>query len=147
VVPPGCSSDKPDTIRDFIVQAKAALVSVGIVRDTVLGNSFIHYSILKVSLRGLVIIKFVVYKCSVTSTIKYMRPIFVGNGKDLGRLSGRIIDSDMHEVGRFLNRILGLPPDIQNGSVFCELNCLMVISSGIRFNIINTTVTGYLSYL
>lgn len=41
VVPPGCSSDKPDTIHDFIVQAKAALVSVGIVRDTVLGNSFI----------------------------------------------------------------------------------------------------------
>lgn len=41
MVPPGCSSDKPDTVHDFIVQAKAALVSVGIVRDTVLGNSFI----------------------------------------------------------------------------------------------------------
>ncbi|KAJ7949025.1 protein strawberry notch-like [Quillaja saponaria] len=40
VVPPGCSSEKPDTIQDFIVKAKAALVSVGIVRDTVLGNSF-----------------------------------------------------------------------------------------------------------
>lgn len=79
--------------------------------------------------------------------IKYVLPIFVGNGKDLGRLSGRIIDSDMHEVGRFLNRILGLPPDIQNGSVFCELNCLMVVSFGIRFNIVNTTVTGYLNYL
>jgi len=39
VVPPGCSSHTPDTIQDFIVQAKAALVSVGIVRDT-LGNSF-----------------------------------------------------------------------------------------------------------
>lgn len=58
---------------------------------------------------------------------KHMLPIFVGNGKDLGRLSGRIIDSDMHEVGRFLNRILGLPPDIQNGSVFCVLNGLMLL--------------------
>jgi len=38
----------------------------------------------------------------------------VANGKDGGRFSGRIVDSDMHDVGRFLNRILGLPPDIQN---------------------------------
>lgn len=58
--------------------------------------------------------------------IKHMLPIFVGNGK-----SGRIIDSDMHEVGRFLNRILGLPPDIQNGFVFCELNGLMLLVSSI----------------
>ncbi|KAL8195817.1 hypothetical protein R6Q57_025570 [Mikania cordata] len=73
VVPPNCSSDNPATIRDFIEKGKAALVSVGIVRDTV-----------------------------------------VGNGKDSGKLSGRIVDSDMHDVGRFLNRLLGLPPDIQN---------------------------------
>lgn len=38
VVPPGCSSENPDTIHDFIVKGKAALISVGIVRDTVLGN-------------------------------------------------------------------------------------------------------------
>lgn len=43
----------------------------------------------------------------------------VGNGKDSGKLSGRIVDSDMHDVGRFLNRLLGLPPDIQNRLVFC----------------------------
>lgn len=43
----------------------------------------------------------------------------VANGKDSGKLSGRIVDSDMHDVGRFLNRILGLPPDIQNRSVVC----------------------------
>ncbi|KAK9152249.1 hypothetical protein Syun_010558 [Stephania yunnanensis] len=73
VVPPGCSSEKPDTIDDFIMKAKAALVSVGIVRDTVLGN-----------------------------------------GKEYGKFSGRIVDSDMHDVGRFLNRLLGLPPEIQN---------------------------------
>ncbi|KAI9116321.1 hypothetical protein K1719_012488 [Acacia pycnantha] len=73
VVPPGCISDRPDTIQDFIIKAKAALVSVGIVRDTTLGN-----------------------------------------GKDFVKLSGRIIDSDMHDVGRFLNRLLGLPPEIQN---------------------------------
>lgn len=36
-MPPGCSAEKPDTIQDFITKAKAALVSVGIVRDTVLG--------------------------------------------------------------------------------------------------------------
>ncbi|GLU08554.1 hypothetical protein SLE2022_254600 [Rubroshorea leprosula] len=73
VAPPGCTSEKPDTIEEFITKAKAALVSVGIIRDTVLGN-----------------------------------------GKDNGKLSGRIVDSDMHDVGRFLNRLLGLPPDIQN---------------------------------
>ncbi|KAJ0768766.1 putative chromatin regulator PHD family [Helianthus annuus] len=73
VVPPNCSSDNPATIRDFIEKGKAALVSVGIVRDSV-----------------------------------------VGNGKDSGKFSGRIIDSDMHDVGRFLNRLLGLPPEIQN---------------------------------
>lgn len=71
VVPPECSSEKPGTIQDFITKAKAALVSVGIVRDA-------------------------------------------GNGKDAGRFSARIVDSDMHDVGRFLNRLLGLPPDIQN---------------------------------
>ncbi|XP_021901423.1 LOW QUALITY PROTEIN: protein FORGETTER 1 [Carica papaya] len=73
VVPPGCSSENPETIQDFITKAKAALVSVGIVRDTALAN-----------------------------------------GKDYGKFSGRIVDSDMHDVGRFLNRLLGLPPDIQN---------------------------------
>ncbi|PIA37650.1 hypothetical protein AQUCO_03000300v1 [Aquilegia coerulea] len=70
VVPPGCTSEKPETIEEYIIKAKAALVSVGIVRDTILGK-----------------------------------------GRDHG---GRIVDSDMHDVGRFLNRLLGLPPDIQN---------------------------------
>lgn len=73
VVPPGCSAEKPETIQDFIMKGKAALVSVGIIRDSVLGN-----------------------------------------GKDPAKISGRIIDSDMHDVGRFLNRLLGLPPEIQN---------------------------------
>lgn len=39
VIPPGCSSEKPDAIQDFIVQGKAALVSVGIIRDSFLGNA------------------------------------------------------------------------------------------------------------
>ncbi|RZC64950.1 hypothetical protein C5167_008642 [Papaver somniferum] len=69
VLPPGCSPLKPYMVQDFIIKAKAALVSVGIVRDTILGN---------------------------------------------GKVSGKIVDSDMHDVGRFLNRLLGLPPDIQN---------------------------------
>ncbi|PKA64092.1 hypothetical protein AXF42_Ash005104 [Apostasia shenzhenica] len=73
VEPPGCSSENPSAIQEFIIKAKAALISVGIVRDTVLCN-----------------------------------------GKDGNKLSGRIVDSDMHDVGRFLNRLLGLPPDIQN---------------------------------
>ncbi|KAG6384220.1 hypothetical protein SASPL_155979 [Salvia splendens] len=38
---------------------------------------------------------------------------------DAGKLSGRIVDSDMNDVGRFLNRILGLSPGIQNR--FCSL--------------------------
>lgn len=38
IVPPGCSSEEPDKVRDFMEKAKAALVSVGIVRDTVIGN-------------------------------------------------------------------------------------------------------------
>ncbi|XP_031115069.1 protein FORGETTER 1 isoform X1 [Ipomoea triloba] len=73
VVPPGCSADKQEETQDFIVKGKAALVSVGIIRDSVLGS-----------------------------------------GKDSGKISGRIVDSDMHDVGRFLNRLLGLPPEIQN---------------------------------
>lgn len=41
-----------------------------------------------------------------------------GNGKNGGKLTGRILDSDMYDVARFLNRILGLFPDIQNRQVF-----------------------------
>lgn len=44
--------------------------------------------------------------------------IYIGNGKDAGKVSGRIVESDMHDVGRFLNRLLGLPPEIQNRFVF-----------------------------
>ncbi|GAB2276382.1 udp-glycosyltransferase [Dionaea muscipula] len=73
VVPPGCLLEKPETIQEFISKAKAALVSVGIVRDSSLGS-----------------------------------------GKESGKPSGHIVDSDMHDVGRFLNRLLGLPPEIQN---------------------------------
>ncbi|XP_022892312.1 protein FORGETTER 1-like [Olea europaea var. sylvestris] len=73
VVPPGCSSEEPETIRDFVLKGKTALISVGIIRDSVFGS-----------------------------------------GKDSGKNSGRIVDSDMHDVGRFLNRLLGLPPEIQN---------------------------------
>lgn len=48
-------------------------------------------------------------------------PVFdVVTGKDSGKLTGRIVESDMHDVGRFLNRILGLAPEIQNRSVTCE---------------------------
>ncbi|RLM74220.1 protein strawberry notch-like [Panicum miliaceum] len=72
VVPPGCSDDEA-SIQSFIDEAKAALISVGIIRDAV-----------------------------------------VCNGKDGGKLSGRIVDSDMHDVARFLNRLLGLAPNIQN---------------------------------
>lgn len=39
--------------------------------------------------------------------------MLVGNGKDQLR-HGRIVDSDMHDVGRFLNRLLGIRPEIQN---------------------------------
>ncbi|KAL5214680.1 hypothetical protein ABZP36_003832 [Zizania latifolia] len=72
VVPPGCS-DNQTSIQEFIAEAKAALVSVGIIRDAV-----------------------------------------VCNGKVTGKLSGRIVDSDTHDVARFLNRLLGLAPKIQN---------------------------------
>ncbi|KAF5728143.1 protein strawberry notch 1 [Tripterygium wilfordii] len=94
VVPPGCSSEEPDTIQDFITRAKAALMSVGIVRDTLFGN---------------------------------------GNGK----LSGRIIDSDMHDVGRFLNRLLGLPPDIQNRlfELFVSILDLLIQNARIEGNL------------
>ncbi|KAL5731294.1 udp-glycosyltransferase [Ranunculus cassubicifolius] len=73
VIPPGCSPEKPETIENYIIKAKAALVSVGIIRDSLLGN-----------------------------------------GENHGHFSGRILDSDMHDVGRFLNRLLGLHPDVQN---------------------------------
>ncbi|KAK1388247.1 hypothetical protein POM88_016425 [Heracleum sosnowskyi] len=60
VVPPGCSLEKPNTIEDFIVKGKAALVSVGLVKDDT------------------------------------------------------NVEKNMHNVGRFLNRLLGLQPEIQN---------------------------------
>ncbi|KAG0590125.1 hypothetical protein KC19_1G074000 [Ceratodon purpureus] len=50
-----------------------------------------------------------------------------GTIKSSTRPSGRIAEADLHDVGRFLNRALGLPPDIQNRlfeffvSVFDEL--------------------------
>nr|XP_028958709.1 protein FORGETTER 1 isoform X3 [Malus domestica] len=88
VVPPGCSSEKPETIQDFIERAKAALVLVGIIRDA--------------------------------------------HGKDHGRLTGRIIESDMHDVGRFLNRILGVPPDIQNRLFECFVSILDLIVHNAR---------------
>ncbi|XP_072081067.1 protein FORGETTER 1 [Arachis hypogaea] len=69
VVPPGCLSDNPVTINEFIMEAKAALLSVGIVK---------------------------------------------GYEEHSGSLSGYISDNDMQDVRRFLNRLLGLPPDIQN---------------------------------
>ncbi|KDP27422.1 hypothetical protein JCGZ_20832 [Jatropha curcas] len=96
VVPPGCSSEEPETVQDFIIKAKAALVAVGIVRDSVLGN-----------------------------------------GKDYGKLSGRIIDSDMHDVGRFLNRLLGLPPEIQNRlfELFVSILDLLVQNARIEGNL------------
>ncbi|KAK3121295.1 hypothetical protein QOZ80_8BG0650290 [Eleusine coracana subsp. coracana] len=46
--------------------------------------------------------------------IGIVRDPVMSNGKIGGKLTGRIIDSDMHNVPRFLNRILGLPPNIQN---------------------------------
>ncbi|KAK1374202.1 Protein strawberry notch like [Heracleum sosnowskyi] len=61
VVPPGCSLEKPNTIEDFIVKGKAALVSVGLVKD----DTYVD-------------------------------------------------EKNMHNVGRFLNRLLGLQPEIQN---------------------------------
>ncbi|XP_068654787.1 protein FORGETTER 1-like isoform X2 [Aristolochia californica] len=87
VIPPGCSSEKPETLQDFTVKAKAALVSVGIVRDTVIGN---------------------------------------------GKVTGRIVESDMHDVGRFLNRLLGLPPDIQNRLFELFINILDLLIRNAR---------------
>lgn len=34
--------------------------------------------------------------------------------RDFGKPSGRIPEADTHDVARFLNRLLGLPPDVQN---------------------------------
>ncbi|XP_010670017.2 protein FORGETTER 1 [Beta vulgaris subsp. vulgaris] len=89
VVPPGCSTENPESIQDFISKAKAALVSVGIVRDS-------------------------------------------GSAKESGKVSARIIDSDMNDVGRFLNRLLGLPPEIQNRLFELFINILDVIIQNAR---------------
>ncbi|XP_058722835.1 protein FORGETTER 1-like [Vicia villosa] len=73
VVPPGCLSDRPDTIQGFIKQAKAALVSVGILKDANLGDDI-----------------------------------------DPRWLSCHIDDKDIHDIGRFLNRLLGVASETQN---------------------------------
>ena len=64
---------------------------------------------------------FIQYCDSHLLVINFNVLVNIGNGKDYGKLSGRIIDSDMHDVGRFLNRLLGLPPEIQNRSLVCRL--------------------------
>ncbi|GER33848.1 RING/FYVE/PHD zinc finger superfamily protein [Striga asiatica] len=96
IIPPGCSLEKPETIEDFMLKAKAALVSVGIIRDSV-----------------------------------------VGKGKDAGKIFGRIVDSDMQDVGRFLNRLLGLPPVIQNRlfELFLGILDLLVQKARVEGNI------------
>ncbi|XP_017244073.1 protein FORGETTER 1 [Daucus carota subsp. sativus] len=60
-IPPGFSIEKPNTIEEFIIKGKAALASVGLVKD----NSYVD-------------------------------------------------DKDIHNVARFLNRLLGLQPEMQN---------------------------------
>lgn len=74
VLPPNCLVGEREKIQEFHSLARAALISVGIIRDA----------------------------------------IPEGTGKDTWKLSGRILENDMNDVGRFLNRILGLAPDIQN---------------------------------
>lgn len=53
--------------------------------------------------------------------------------KDSGKLTGRVADSDMHDVGRFLNRILGLPPKVQNRSVICKLSTAFLVTVSRKF--------------
>lgn len=60
-----------------------------------------------------------------------------GVGKDSGKITGRIVDSDMHDVGRFLNRILGLVPDIQNRSVTYEFKSISLLQLGVVITVLN----------
>ncbi|WVZ94507.1 hypothetical protein U9M48_040390 [Paspalum notatum var. saurae] len=102
IVPLGCSENRA-TLEEFITKAKAALVSVGIIRDPVMCKRAVR---LGASSRIGFPVKPVI------------SPELGSNGKNGGKLTGRIIDSDMHDVARFLNRILGLFPDIQNRQFF-----------------------------
>ncbi|KAJ7530305.1 hypothetical protein O6H91_15G088700 [Diphasiastrum complanatum] len=76
VLPPGCSAGDKDKIRKLLVEARAVLLSVGIIRDAL--------------------------------------PETEGEEKYPSKPTGRIAEVDMHDVGRFLNRLLGVPPDQQN---------------------------------
>ncbi|XP_058201466.1 protein FORGETTER 1-like isoform X2 [Rhododendron vialii] len=58
---------------------------------------------------------FIVKAKAALFSVAIVRENIRGNGTGSGIFSSHIADSDMHDVGRFLNRILGLPPDIQNG--------------------------------
>lgn len=76
--------------------------------------------------------------------IKCCLLIYIGDDNDPGWLSIHINDNDMHDIGRFLNRILGIAPETQNRFVFCELNAS---TFSIWFNTLNVFLsTGYLSY-
>ncbi|EFJ35303.1 hypothetical protein SELMODRAFT_270385, partial [Selaginella moellendorffii] len=72
VLPPGCTSGNKEVVRNFLMEARAVLLAVGIIRDA-----------------------------------------FPMDSEDR-RPSGRIAEGDMHDVARFLNRLLGVPPDVQN---------------------------------
>ncbi|CAJ2659104.1 unnamed protein product [Trifolium pratense] len=95
VVPPGCLSDRPDTIKGFIMQAKAAIASVGIFKDAS------HDDI------------------------------------DPRWLSCHIDDKDIHDIGRFLNRILGIAPETQNRlfELFVNILDLLVQKARIEGNL------------
>ncbi|XP_062093056.1 protein FORGETTER 1 [Humulus lupulus] len=62
-----------------------------------------------------------------------VRDAFIGNGK----FGARIVESDMHDVGRFLNRILGLAPEIQNRlfELFVSILDLLVQNARIEGNL------------
>ncbi|KAF3623297.1 hypothetical protein FXO37_31917 [Capsicum annuum] len=230
LVPPGCSADIPDAIQDFILKGKAALVSVGIIRDSVLGweqnrkipfrsvysvsgdvpvpvgigipvpngpeygsranhpkmpvirfrfrltgsgsatlflseagglsekAHYLTFEDLSGSVKELMFnwtigarrrrhkswnvtplvlivnpwdgkVLCICYYCYTADS--FFIPVLYGNGKDSGKLSGRIVDSDMHDVGRFLNRLLGLPPEIQNRSILYQFKYGCLFSTSI----------------
>ncbi|RHN74383.1 putative chromatin regulator PHD family [Medicago truncatula] len=93
VVPPGCLSDRPDTIKDFIMQAKAALLSVGIFKDDGLGDDDMN--------------------CYIDDK------------------------NDIHNIGRFLNRLLGIAPETQNRlfELFVNILDLLVNKARIEGNL------------
>ncbi|KAL3700029.1 hypothetical protein R1sor_018051 [Riccia sorocarpa] len=119
-VPPPVKNDETD--KDFYLFARAALLCVGIIRDAQGENlltpsmfSFAGLCVILITSKSVLLlirrdISAVLTVLPFELTASQFNPGTKASSKSMGRIS----EADLHDVGRFLNRVLGLEPEFQN---------------------------------